>query len=117
MTTETSQPRESADVLLALVRKLNPRRFSEMSPKMGAIVGCILGYPFTEPCLIEMAITADGIVLGRRENDVGLNDILGSVQDLERNWRTLLDIADLDQVERDHVGALYATRIKDWRRP
>jgi hypothetical protein len=98
-----------------LVKKLNPRRFTEMSPKMGAIVGYILSEKFTDPELTEMAITADGVVMGQRENDIGMNDILGSAVDLERNWKALLDVAELTAEERKLANSLYKSGITDWR--
>jgi hypothetical protein len=42
----------------ALIRKLNPRRFNEMSPFMAAIVGYVLGESFTTPAIAETCSSA-----------------------------------------------------------
>ena len=66
----------------ALIAKLRPDRFTAMSGKMAAIVGCILGERFSEPTISELVVTADGIVLAQTEGDVGANEIIGTEVDL-----------------------------------
>jgi hypothetical protein len=87
--------------------KLHPKRFPGMSGKMAAIVGYILGETFTDPSITEMAITSDGMVLAQQSGDVGMNDMIGSVSDLKRNWMKLLDVAGLDDKERKQAEALF----------
>lgn len=103
------------EIRQALGRKLHPGRFDGISGKMSAIVGFILGEKFTDPEIVEMAITFDGFVMGRVRGDIGMNDIIGSASDLERNWGSLLQTADLNDVERAAADALYSRRVKDWR--
>jgi len=102
------------EIRQALVSKLHPRRFPGMSGKMSAIVGYLLGEKFTDPEIAELAITSDGFVMGRVGDDIGMNDIVGTVSDLERNWGSLLDAADLNDVERAAADTFYS-RVKDWR--
>ena len=100
---------------MSLSKKLNPAGFTEMSPKMAAIVGYIINQNFTKPALTDMCITADGFVLAQVEGDIGLNQWIGSVEDLERNWNNLLDVAQLSNGERTKAKALYSMRVTDWR--
>ena len=94
-----------------LTAKLRPDRFSGMSGKMAAIVGCILGEDFTEPSLVELLTTSDGFFLGREGGDIGFNAFLGSVSDLRRNWQTLLEVAGLTDGERQEAERLYAAKV------
>jgi hypothetical protein len=98
-----------------LESKLKPSRFTNMSPKMAAIVGCIIGTQFTDPQLVELCITADGHVLGRKDGDCGLNEWIGDASDLERNWRMLLGAAGLTLNETAQAEALYLANVRDWR--
>ncbi len=95
--------------------KLHPKRFPGMSPRMGAIVGCILGVECTTPVLAGITIT-DNCVLAMRQGDCGFNEFIGAKSDLERNWAELLDAAGLDESERAQAGMLYSmTLIKGAR--
>ena len=94
-----------------LAQKLHPGRFPGMSPKMAAIVGCILGRPFTQPSISELVITSDGCVLARHKGDIGYNDFIGARSDLERNWNRLLDVAGLTNGERQLARRMYCQRI------
>lgn len=100
---------------MSLSKKLNPAGFTEMSPKMAAIVGYIIDAKFTNPSITDLCITGDGFVLAQQEGDIGLNQFIGNVDDLERNWNTLLDVAQLSNGERTKAKALYSMRITDWR--
>jgi hypothetical protein len=82
---------------------------------MAAIVGYVLDQDWTSPALAELAITSDGFVLGRRRDDIGCNEWIGSVADLERNVRNLLDAAELDSAERTEWGHRYTAKVTDWR--
>lgn len=99
-----------------LSKKLHPSRFTEMSPKMAAIVGCIIGEKFTNPSLVELSVTSDGYVLGRQERDCGLNEWIGSVRDLERNLSHLVVCADLTPEESEELWQRYEAIVKDWRK-
>ena len=90
---------------------LNPQRFSSMSPRMAAIVGCILGEAFTDPYLVELFVTSDGYVLGRRKGDIGANDFIGTFSDQRRNWDDLLNAAKLSQKDRIRAQALFTKAV------
>ena len=90
-----------------LHNKLHPARFTDMSPKMAAIVGVILGQDFTTPALAAITTTSDGFLLGMNRGDCGFNVFIGSYSDLERNWSNLLDCAELTDDERIEAQGLY----------
>ena len=83
-----------------------------MSGKMAAIVACILGLAWTDPSLAEMAVTSDGMLLGRQEGDCGMNDILGTKADLDTNWTELLSCAKLTKAERELAESLYGRKVR-----
>lgn len=107
MDTETNQP-----ILRSLQTKLHPSRFTAMSSKMAAIVGCILGEQWTNPRLVELVQTSDGFVLGRSAGDCGHNDFIGTAADLENNWARLLNVADLTEPERDLAEDLHRQTVR-----
>jgi hypothetical protein len=86
-----------------------------MSPRMAAIVGFVVGEEWTQPVIEELHVTGDGFVMARRGGDIGCNDFIGAVSDLERNWENLLVAAGLSGDEVTEARRLYAVRIKDWR--
>ena len=100
---------------MTLVEKLHPQRFTAMSGKMAAIVGCVLDEKWTNPQLAEIHITSDGFVLARESGDIGCNAFIGGVEDLERNVANLLNVAGLTDDERSEWSRLYRARIMDWR--
>ena len=103
------------DIETGLATKLHPRRFTAMSGKMAAIVAFVLGEHWTQPELAELHITGDGFVLARQAGDVGCNEFIGAVHDLERNTADLLIAAELTEEERKVWGFLYRSRVTDWR--
>lgn len=100
---------------MELATKLHPSGFTEMSGKMAAIVAYVLGEHWTEPELAEIHVSADGFVLARQAGDVGCNEWIGSVQDLERNVATLLRAAELTPEQCQNWQELYRRRVTDWR--
>lgn len=98
-----------------LLKKLHPKRFPGMSGKMAAIVGYLLGKNFTDPAITEMAITSDGMVLAQQAGDVGMNDMIGSVDDLKHNWEQLLGLAGLDDKERQEAEGLFK-KLRSYQR-
>jgi len=93
---------------MTLVEKLHPKRFTDMSPKMAAIVGCILGESWTTPGVTDLSITSDGCV-------VCFESFIGSVEDFDRNIENLLVAADLTNEERKEFDTHYNNRVTDWR--
>jgi hypothetical protein len=112
MTTET---------MTGLEEKLDPRRFTAMSGKMSAILACILRTDRweTEPAIAELIVTSDGGLLARHEGDIGANDFIGRVEDLDSNLRRLVRVAGLTQAEQRLFRKLRKQGITRWdrRRP
>ena len=98
-----------------LADKLHPKRFPNMSGRMAAVVGCILGEEWTRPVIAELVITSDGWVLARDEGQVTFNVIVGTAADLERNWLALLDVAGLTSQERREAIRRYGHAVRDYR--
>ena len=96
---------------MTLAEKLHPTRFTAMSGKMAAIVACILGCTWTSPAIAELVVTSDGHVLARDEGDCGCNAYIGTVTNLEDNWRRLLDAAELTAAERQEAHAAYQRAV------
>jgi hypothetical protein len=96
---------------MTLTEKLHPHRFPGMSGKMAAIIGCILGQVWTSPSIAELAVTSDGHLLARHEDDCGHNDYIGTVASLESNWRRLLDAAGLTPVEHQEAEVAYQQAV------
>jgi hypothetical protein len=94
-----------------LIDKLNPARFPNMSPKMGAIVGFVLDKKFTTPRIVEMTTTPENYVLARVENDCGFNCCIGSMNDLVDNWQSLLKCADLTSEEKNQADFLFTHKL------
>ena len=94
-----------------LSEKLNPARFSEMSPLMAAIVGYVLGESFSEPTIAELTVSEqENLVYIRQEGAVGFEGIQ-SLEDLRNNWNRLLDAAGLTAEERKEAVMLFNARI------
>jgi hypothetical protein len=94
--------------MATLADKLHPGRFTAMSPKMAAILAYLLGSDATwetDPAIVGLVVTSDGFVLAELEGDVGANDWIGALSDLEGNLRRLVDVAELTVVERKTFNA------------
>ena len=93
---------------MTLAQKLHPGRYTEMSAKMAAIVGYVVGEEWTTPTINSLAITSDGFV-------VSMNNFIGTASDLEQNVGRLLDMADLTDEELAEWEHLYQMKVTDWR--
>jgi len=93
----------------SLVKKLNPNRFSNMSGKMAAIVGHILGERFTEPEIAWMSISSDGFVTTE-------SVFIGRAEDLENNLTNLYVASGLTTPEIKAFNQLYRSKVDDWRK-
>jgi hypothetical protein len=95
-----------------LAEKLKPSRFPNMSAQMAAIVGYLLGEPFSEPAIAELHITADGGVLAVPVTADGIRGsaaFIAAEADLRANLSHLGMAAGLDQGEwADYVGLVRA---------
>ncbi len=93
----------------SLLAKLHPRRFSDMSPMMSAILGAIVGKEWTVPALYGLSVTSDGFVVSGHRF---LGDV--DVEGLKRNIVNLLHAADLFPEEVKLFLRLYAQNVTDW---
>lgn len=96
----------------SLAAKLHPTRFTAMSGKMAAIVGCILGEEFTEPRITGLMVTSDGGLLAASSEDPLFDDFLGTEEMLLGNWTRLLDLAGLAPEERALAERRYAEVVR-----
>lgn len=84
------------------VRKLLAAR---ISPHVRAVLGSLLNEPWSKPRLVEVAMTADGHLLGRSEGDLDVRVLLGTKDDLIRQIHAASQAAGLDG---DEIGYLMA---------
>lgn len=79
---------------------LDPARFPNMSPQMGAILGYLFERAYTTPALAELSVTPDGHLVGRTQvsGDNGHTLYLGRETDLRANLRRLGIAAGLNQM-------------------
>ncbi len=96
-----------------LRHKLNPERFPNMSGMMSAIVGYFLDEKYTEPEIVSMCATSDNCILAQIDGDCGYNEFIGSYNDLERNWMSLISIESLGLTseEFDYCKNLLESKI------
>lgn len=95
-----------------LKKKLNPSRFSGMSPMMAAVVGYILGESYTDPEIAEITVSeAENLAYFRRAGEVGF-DGLQSLVDLRENWNKLMEAADLTPEERRLAVELFKAKVE-----
>lgn len=96
----------------ALIEKLNPKRFTAMSPKMASIVGYILGQEWVKPQVNSLVVTSDGFVMAQVKGDIGYNHFVGAESDLKNNWGELLHVADLGPDEYSLAKKLFAEKVR-----
>ena len=90
-----------------LADKLHPSRFSEMSPKMAAIVAFLVGEEWTNPTIRTLSITSDGYVVSDKH-------FIGTAEDLENNLEALIHAAELTEDETLELRGLML-KIDDHR--
>jgi len=108
-----------------LVEMLRPNRYSGMSPRMAALVGYVLGQAWTNPLILDLAVTTDGCVLaqvGEANGDEwvpegpGYDRVFGDWRDVERNWNELVEAANLPPTQADEAMDLWRRRVAAKRR-
>ncbi len=95
----------------SLHQKLNPQRFTQMSPVMAGIVAYLLDVQFVQPAISEVTIASNGGVLARVNHEPTFGSYLGHYDDLIRNWLSLLAAAALTPEERAYADEVFASRI------
>jgi hypothetical protein len=103
----------SEEALASVVTKLSPDRL-QVSGKFTAILGYILDQRWTDPELTDMCVTSDGLLLGQQEGDIGMNEILGTKEDLGRNLYGVAEAVGLDPLETGELFEAVNSRITDW---
>jgi len=98
-----------SSIIKSVAEKLNPNRFTHMSPKMSAVVGFLLGEKFTDPEISDMIITSDGFILINHGNEF----FGGTRSNLRSNLSSLIKAADLTEEEAAYFHAKFR-RIVDW---
>lgn len=94
-----------------LAEKLHPRRFTEMSPFMTAIVAYVLGESWTEPHIVEIAVSeSEDLVYIRKTGSAGFDGVQ-NLTDLRNNWNRLLDAAGLTPEERREAVRMFTQRV------
>lgn len=96
-----------------LKKKLHPRRFSDMSPMMSAIVGFLVDEAYTTPRIEQLCVTVDGHVLAQPEGRIGADAYVGMADDLVRNLKNLFVAAKLTKAERFEAAALVLHKIPE----
>ena len=102
---------KSDPTLEDLRRKLHPARFPNMSGRMAAIVGNILGGVWASPAIRRLHVTSDGFVLAENVGEVGANHFIGALSELGSNWTRLLDAARLTEAERNLADRVFEAKF------
>lgn len=88
----------------AVIRKIQPIR---TSGKFRAILGCLLGQTWTEPRIVALMVTSDGMLLASHEGDGGMmNDFMGPAGSLLDNLRGIAKVAGLSQAQTAYLIGL-----------
>jgi len=102
-------------LLASLEEKLDPARFPKMSAEMAAVLGCIFKKDYTEPRIVRIYITMDGIVIGQHLGDTNRGTLLGPAAKFDREWADTLRAANLTAEERRLADRLLASVSNDLR--
>ena len=89
----------------AIKTKLHPSRFPNITPKLVALLGWLLKKEFTDPAISALYVTSDGFFLAQNKGDIGFNNFMGDVKDLERNMKGICQVAGLTEDETEWVTA------------
>ena len=95
-----------------VAQKLHPARFPNMSPRMAAIVGYLMGKEYTTPTISGLCVTSDGYCLAQHAGDIGFNDFIGEYSEVERNWRNLVGITEVGLSEQEEIYCLKLLQTK-----
>lgn len=102
--------REPEEIRQGCAGKLSKVKTSGM---FAALLGCLLNEDWTEPRIVQLAITVDRCVLARADGDVGFDKFIGAEADLIRNIHGIAKAAGLDG---DELGYLLG-KIADLKGP
>jgi len=104
-------PYHLSSVLKSLHSKLDPRRFSWLTPEMSAAIGCILGanYGFF-PSVEEITVVYDGTILGKAQGS-RKTLLIGKYDDVVRLWKYLLAVTKLTTLEWMAAESRFAAKV------
>ncbi len=102
MIDDESAFREPVQIRQDCAQKL---RAVKVSDDTQVILGCLLGEDWTSPRLVEMAISPDGLLIGRCAGEAAFKAFLGASDDLLKNIHGVAPVAELDG---DEIGFLVA---------
>jgi len=91
-----------------LIDRFSPDRLN-VSGKLYAVLGALLGRRWTEPWYEEIAVTSDGHVLGALPD--GRSEYLAVVSDLEENLRGVVDAVGLTSAERLRLAEIIESHL------
>lgn len=92
---------------------LHPKRFSDMSGKMAALVACVIGAEgWTVMEFDDLAVTSDGYLLAQEKGDAGYNHFLGRAEDFDNNVRMLIKAAGLNEAQTRAFEELVKKKVK-----
>lgn len=95
----------------SLTGKFHPNRLA-VSGKMTALLARLLGgYRWTDPALVEIALTSDGNIFVVNEGDVRSTFLEGNVEDLKWNLRGVVDVVDVTHHERIRLAFLFMSNV------
>ena len=95
-----------------LTEKLNPTRFTEMSPFMAAEFAYVLGQCWNQPSVAEMTVSeTEDLVYFRKACDAGFIGVQ-SLTDLRNNWNRLLDAAESTPDQRKEAVTLFHHKVE-----
>jgi hypothetical protein len=89
----------------SVIKKLDPRRMKPGEPSdfFIAILGAMLHQEWTDPVLEALICTSDGCVLGQKKGDIGYNEFLCSIHDLNRNLNGIAKVMGLTEKETKYL--------------
>ena len=100
--------------MTTLADQLNPGRV-KTSGKFTAILAFLFDEQWTDPHIVEMCITSDGIVMVGTDDDPFMNQMIGHADELDSNLRGLASTCALSPEDTQALLDRASTHIKDWR--
>lgn len=94
-----------------LAESLHPKRFTDMSPKMAAILGYILDKDWASPKVTSAVVTSDGYVMIWTKDRPHKEGLFSTLSDLRRNLSNLASAAELSAAERQTLESLFREKF------
>jgi hypothetical protein len=101
------------DMRTTLAEKLKQVK---VSPKFTAMLAYFLDEHWTDPQIVDMAITSDGMLLVGTTDDPLLDNLAGSGDDLWSNLRGVAKVAELTDEELTALLARARRKVRSWER-